>query len=53
MSGTDAAADRALMQQAPGCAREAEAAGEVPVGADRRRRRRRDRARRQRADRPQ
>lgn len=31
MSGSDA--DRALMEQALACAREAEAAGEVPVGA--------------------
>ena len=33
MSGSDAAADRAFMEQALACAREAEAAGEVPVGA--------------------
>src|SRR5262245_49648518 len=33
MSGSDATADRELMQQALACAREAEAGGEVPVGA--------------------
>jgi tRNA(adenine34) deaminase len=33
MSGGDADANRALMEQALACAREAEAAGEVPVGA--------------------
>src|SRR5512134_278721 len=33
MSGSDAAADRTFMEQALACAREAESAGEVPVGA--------------------
>jgi tRNA(adenine34) deaminase len=33
MSGSDATAERGLMEQALACAREAEAAGEVPVGA--------------------
>ena len=33
MSGSDAAADLELMEHALACAREAEAAGEVPVGA--------------------
>ena len=33
MSGSDAVASRAFMEQALACAREAEAAGEVPVGA--------------------
>jgi tRNA(adenine34) deaminase len=33
MSGSDAAANQVLIEQALACAREAEAAGEVPVGA--------------------